>query len=687
MCIEFSKIYLKALKNANKLEYDFSSNARRIKREYNKIIELGIQDLFVDAVQLFQKGELTCEENYCNSAILFLLGVFPKPLGEFTPFINVNSDRLAPIDIDIDVSGERRKEVIDYLHSQMQVAPIMAFNSLDKKSAIKDLGKAYNFPYSMMDAITKSLDEQTPSKFVDALIYKYPNFWEDAQNLEGVIRHCSIHASGLAIFEGTPESNFIALRKAPRTHEVVVDMDGQTLESLGVIKVDILGSLTTDIIQNAAPEGLPPLNEIIYNQEVLDMFKNCDVSGIFQAGGNTNKRVFQIVKPETFQEVVDCISLGRPGTKAQLDAYQSYTPNINNERINELLKDTRGVLLYQEQVLLIAREIGKLTGPEAELLRRGIGKKKDEKFIEPIKNKFIENATEEVGEETAVLLWETMGKHMEYSFNKCHAVAYAAQSFKQMYLKRFYPAHFWASTFRYCKDEEKPEYRYEMIKDGIELLGPSCKNYVSEHSVVDGNKVQLSPSCIKGIDKLPKINIQKLHKANNIFEALQCLNDYTNKQQLLLCKAGFFDAIDNNKENVANIIKGKGQISLFEDAPTSKTRWEMYEEEIELFGFWVKHHPLKGIDFNTTIIDTVLYGGDEVVGIVSDMVIKNDKNSKKMAFFTISDSTYYIKCFMFSNVLSNMEFMPVDGELVIASGRTNGGSFLVNSIERCSVGI
>lgn len=673
-----------SLINIGKFQYEFGNTHKRLLRELHKIKELNLEEdieWLVDTSSRDIHKEFI--KNPSNSLILYLADIVDeKPRGEFIGCCDFISDRLSPIDIDIDVSGIQRNKVVDYIKSKMQAYPILAVNTLSNKVAIKDLGKALGFPYSMMDSITKSIEKGEDSNVINAVKSKYPNFFDETKQLEGAIRHSSKHASGLVIFNGTPEDNYIAMRKVPREHEIMADYDMKAIESIGLMKVDILGSITTDVIDYAcklANITLPGIEELIYDNDLLYEFSSGNVNGIFQAEGHTNKYVFQKVKPETFQEIADCISLARPGTKEQLPAYCNRTPEIDDELIIKLLEDTRGILLYQEQVLKIVQQIGNFNPHDSESLRSAITKKKDESVVQPYKERFIENAKEKIGE-LAEPLWDLIVKHTGYSFNKSHAVAYAVQAMREMYLKINYPVAFWASMIEFCTEEERYEYRNEIAKDGVNILLPSILRPVTKTCIYN-NKIQLSTKTIKGIGD---INLNQVIPSEiTLNNALKFLKEVQKSKLILLAKVGFFDEIDEDRNNILNLVEKQGQLSLLDFEETNKNQINKYQIEKELFGCWITEHPCKNIDVNTKIVDVYRYSDYTAVGVVDKFKIIKDSKNQDMAFLTISDDTYFLNCVIFHLTFSKIENLPYEGQIVYITGRMNNGSFIVNGVTTC----
>lgn len=673
-----SKLIEVAYQNIDKYDYPFGDTLDRLKRE---IVTLGREHL-LDKLIAAHKCQL--EDNPTNSLILYLNGICAEPpYGEFVPIVNVMSDRIAPIDIDIDVSAEYRKNVIDYISMVMNAYPIHAYSTLNKKSAIKDLGKALGLPYSVMDAVAKAEESDGYSNVMNAVLAKYPNFMNEAESLEGAIRHNTIHASGIAVFHGEASDNFISLKKAPRVNDLAVDIDGSALETLGIMKIDILGSATTDTIAETMKLGgveLPSVEELIEDESVIQAFQECNVAGIFQAGGGTNKKVFNLIRPSSFDEVADCISLARPGTKNQVSSYLRHEPTVTNELVLECLKGTRGVLLYQEQVLDIGIKIGGLTGAENETLRRGIGKKKDESFINVIREKFITNATKKMGED-ATPLWDLIASHIGYSFNKSHAYAYAVQSFREMYLKLHAPTAFWCSKLATCNENEQLEYRNELLMQGVKLVPPRIENNFYKYTI-DGNKIFLPLSAMKGINQI-NVTTEDITKCNGIQTLLQLFRaNFSNKIVKNLIAVGFFDSIEPDKDKLFSILENKTQTSMsFDEQQIEKVNINLYELEKELFGYWITEHPMQMIDDVAKIIDTIKYNGDSITGIVETSRKFIDKKGQDMFFVDVSDDTGFVTALIFAGVCKNNGSIPQPGEIITAHGDMSNNAFIVRYYE------
>ena len=648
----------------------------RLQRELDIVRSSGIANEYVAFINKTQGDVL----NINNSLVLWLFEKTSKfPIGEFTPIQNVKTDRLIPIDIDIDISSKRRGDVIDFIKSKMQAYPIVAYNTLSEKSAIKELGRAHKFPFTLTNSITKSLDDLEGNKVLSVFKARNPTFFEEAEELQGSINHVSTHASGIAVFDGEPEDHYIALRKAPKGTELITDIDGEMLGKIGVMKVDLLGSSTTDIIFEAeqlAGTKLPPDEELIEDPMTIDGFHRVDVGGIFQAEGGTNKMVFNRVRPTNFLEVVDCISLARPGTKDWLPAYVNYKDTFESSEINDLLEDTRGTILYQEQVLKISQAIGGLTGTQAENLRSAITKKKMSKEIDKLTEIFLSNAKCVVGDE-AEKLWETISAHVTYSFNKSHAVAYALQSFREMYLKMHHPLEFWCSMLNNCKEDEREIYRYEIAKDGIEILLPGIENTCTSVTIENG-KLRLPVTFIKGLGDSVEIDDLCFYKEGNIHDVIKGLNCVSKKNAEALILTGFFDSIEPDRNKVLEMFELKGQISLFAEFEPKKPI-NVYEVEKENFGFWVTEHPV--IPRGDAIVDVLQFEGDTIVGLVEEVSMTKNKKGDDMMFISISDSSYMAKCIAFSQTIHKMEKIPIVGDIVCARGEFNLGSSLIYNLE------
>jgi len=668
-----------AILKADDYQYVLGNTKERIIREFDEILNEGLIDEFAEAINNGQKIK-----NTCQSIILYLIGLTDEePLCEFVGYSSISTNRISPIDIDIDVSAERRQEVVDFIRSRITAYPIMAFSTINFKSGIKDLGKVVGLPYSVTDAITKSIPDDT-TQCTDELAYNilkqvlaiYPTFFEEADKLNGAIRHCTVHASGIAVFNSDPWENYISLRKAPRKSELVVDADGSAIEKLGLMKIDILGSTATDIIQKTTEmwgEDLPPVDVLINDIDLISGFATEDVIGIFQADGEANKRVFRQVGPRTFNEVMDCISLSRPGAIDQLEAYCSYTPLIKNEEVLKYLSDTRGILLYQEQVIEIAMGIGGLTGEEADILRRCIGKKEDN--LNEIKQKFIDNAREKIGED-ADALWELMQKHVGYSFNKSHAMAYALQAVREKYLQISCPLYFWCNVFALCKEEEKYKYRQPIAAIGAKLFLPSFHEDCNDYRVVNDERgfgIQLPISAVKGLSK-SNIDFNKCRQINDAVAAIQYMQQFYNKKQIeLLIKIGFFDCLDEDRNHLLDIINNNWQTSLeFGDTPSKKEKINQYEIEKELFGYWVTEHPMQIFqDDMDKLVDINRAGEGSAFGIVDKVYV----TSTNHLIITISDDTYAIEVFVHKR---DKKVIPNIGSMVSVNVKSRNGMFYAN---------
>ncbi len=439
----------------------------------------------------------------------------------------LNPDRVSPPDFDIDFCWRERPKVIDYVRDKYgrdSVAQIITFGTLGAKAAIKDVARAMSFPFDESNRITKMVPDELNITISAALekspdlqaIYKkdirVKKLIDIASRLEGLIRHASTHAAGVVITDG-PTTDYVPLYMGSKD-EVTTQYAMGDIEQIGLLKMDFLGlrtltviSDTVKMIEKTTGEKLNIDTIPLDDEDTYKLFQRGDTSGIFQFESGGMRDILRKVQPTVFNDLIALNALYRPGPLGSGMIDQYINRKHGKEKIEyphpameKFLKETYGVIVYQEQVMQIASAMGGFSLGEADLLRRAMGKKKEDVMAAQRKN-FIDGAREKkIDSKTAESVFDLMSHFAGYGFNKSHSTAYALLAYQTAYLKTKYPAHFMAALLTSEKEniDKVAKYIKECKEMGIEVTPPSINISYSDFTVAGGN-ILFGLSAIKGV--------------------------------------------------------------------------------------------------------------------------------------------------------------------------------------------
>lgn len=531
----------------------------------------------------------------------------------------LNPERISMPDVDSDFCYERRQEVIDYVVSKYgkeRVAQIVTFGTMAARAAIRDVGRALNYPYAEVDAIAKAIPMELHMTIERALetnpelkkIYEENDrvkyLIDISRSLEGLPRHSSTHAAGVVI-SSAPVDEYVPLAK--NEDVVVTQFPMTTLEDLGLLKMDFLGLRTLTVIRDAfeiikQTRGAEiDLDNLDYNdKEVYNMIGHGDTQGVFQLESSGMTSFMKELKPSSFEDIIAGISLYRPGPMEQIPKYiknKNHPEEVEylDERLEPILNVTYGIMVYQEQVIKIVQDIGGYSMGRADLVRRAMGKKKHSVMEEERKN-FIYGLTDENGniivpgairngvdEKIAKQLFDLMMDFASYAFNKSHAAAYAVVGYQTAYLKKHYPVEFMCAllTSVMGSNEKVAFYIHACRKMGIDVLPPDINESYTNFSVA-GGKIRFGLAAIKNVGKGA---IQAIISARKEKGNFTCFTDFCEKVNLSdvnkravesMIKSGTFDSFKLKRAQLLNIYEKvidsiisdrrrniEGQMSLF----------------------------------------------------------------------------------------------------------------------------
>ena len=570
----------------------------------------------------------------------------------------LNPERVSMPDIDIDFCYERRQEVIDYVtrkYGKDCVAQIVTFGTLAARGVIRDVGRVMDLPYAYVDSISKMIPQELGITIDKALkmnpdlkkLYDtdetVTNLIDMAKRLEGLPRHCSMHAAGVVICQ-KPVDEYVPLSRAA-DGTITTQFIMTTLEELGLLKMDFLGLRTLTVIQNAvllARRKQPELNinQIDYNdQKVLDYIGTGKTDGVFQLESAGMKGFMKELKPHNLEDVIAGISLYRPGPMDFIPQYirgknDSSSITYDCPQLEPILAPTYGCIVYQEQVMQIVRNLAGYTLGRSDLVRRAMSKKKASVMEKERQNFVYGNEAEGVpgciangiDEATANKIYDEMIDFAKYAFNKSHAAAYAVVSYQTAYLKYYYPVEFMAALMTSVIDFPNKVAEYILVcrQMGIKILPPDVNCGMYGFSV-DNGAIRYGLSAIKSVGRPVIESLVREREENGQYRSLKDFMERNSPQMNKravenFIKAGALDCLDGNRrqkmlvyqkisDSISQDKKNSlaGQMSLFdlvseEDKKEFEIRMPDVEEfgkeellgyEKEVLGIYLSGHPLE----------------------------------------------------------------------------------------------
>lgn len=638
----------------------------------------------------------------------------------------LNPERVNMPDFDVDFCQENRYKTIEYVQEKYgfdHVAQIITYGKLQSKAVIRDVARVLQMPYSQADKISKMIPAGAQGKnpTLPEALEMVPELEELRQNdpqvnklfeiaikLEGLYRNSGMHAAGVVIGD-RPLEQLVPLYKDPRADMPVTMYDMKYVEETGLIKFDFLGLKTLTVIQRAVDwikraQGIDLDMEAVPldDAETYKMLQDGKTTAVFQFESAGMKDVHKQIKPDRFEDLIAIVSLYRPGP---MDNIPTFIKRKHGEeeiqylhpKLEPILKETYGIMVYQEQVMMIARELGGYTMGGADKLRKVMGKKmRDE--IPKQRIMFTEGAIKNgIDEEVAKSIFDQMEKFASYGFNKSHAAAYSLVSYHTAYLKAHFPVEFMCAVMDLdiTNTDKLAGFKAECKAMGIEVLKPDINESLAKFSVQDG-KLRYALGAIKGVGES---NMNAIVEAREKGGKFKDISDFINrvdakqlnrKQLEQLIKAGAFDSIEKKRGKLfANIdlilknissatdMKTSVQSSLFgveeysskvklSDAPD----WPDLEKlrlEAAAIGFYLSAHPLDiyadsmkklGVKTCQEVLANIRTGDSikaNIAGCVESFQKRIAKSGNKYAFLGLSDTTQNFEGMMFSDALVKYE--------------------------------
>lgn len=708
----------------------------RIEYEMSVIASKGFCSYFLitwDFVNYARSRGIPCgaRGSACSSVLGYCLGLSdPDPLRYGLYFERfMDPDRHEMPDIDIDMCQNGREEVIEYVRSKYgHVAQIITYGTLKAKAAVKDVARVLGLGFEEANAITKLIPDELKMT-IDKALAQEPalkelcdkdeqvrKVIEISRRLEGLARHTSVHAAGVVVSD-KPLDELIPLYQPAGSDQVVTQYDGPSVEACGLLKMDFLGLRTLTVIERARQLAERNHNVTIdldhldlTDQRVYDLFARGETKGIFQFESGGMRDVLMRMRPNRIEDLIAANALYRPGPMVHIDAYVARKHGEHwstpHPIMTEVLGETFGIMVYQEQVSRLVNRLGGIELKRAFRLAKAISKKKTA-MIESEREPFLEGAVESgLSRDKAEELFENILRFGGYAFNKAHSTGYALLAFKTAFVKVYYPVEYMASrmTFDMAFTDKLTSHLDECKRLGITVEPPDVNTCESQFTVVktQGGKprIRFGLAAVKGVGEKAVAAIVEARGEGGPFRSIF---DFCERVDLAavnrsvvegLIKCGGFDstgamrkglmvALDDAIARGASAAADRraGQMSLFgggegaaaeqPDPPIPPEEWteaEMLAHEKATLGFYITRHPLASheellLKYATAMsVDLKQFeDGAEVTlgGIISKMrtvITKSGRNAgSKMGIFTLEDLRGQVEAVVFARDLEEWQ--------------------------------
>jgi DNA polymerase-3 subunit alpha len=656
----------------------------------------------------------------------------------------LNPERISLPDIDMDFCGRRRAEMIEYVtnkYGQENVCQIITFGTMAARGAIRDVGRVLEVPLPEVDRIAKMIPLGPDSTIAEALKSvpelralrdrnsKIAQLLAIAQGIEGQVRHPSIHAAGIVITP-KPLVEFLPLYQSVKG-EITTQFAMSEVESLGLLKMDLLGLRNLTVIDDALKlirNGTG--REIAINDLPLDdaktfqVFQAGNTDGVFQFESPGMKDLLRRFRPEEFRDLIALNALYRPGPlkSGMTDEFihrRNHPERVAYEppELEPILKETRGIIVYQEQVMRIATDLAGFSLAGADLLRKAMGKK-DKETMKAQKQKFVQGARKKgISQAKADKLFEQIKEFAEYGFNKSHSAAYAFLAYQTAYLKAHYPVHFLAALLTSEAERgatpQVVKYINECHEMGIQVLPPDVNKSEFRFTVEDGN-IRFGLAAVKGIGQGAVEDLVSARRSRGPFGSpFDLFRDHdtkvlNRKAVESLIKAGAFDPLGWKRSQCYHLLdrmiefghelqkaRASRQSLLFgsgeaepPDIPQEVREMREWEEshllsyEMDALGFYITGHPLAR--YKDRLRKLVSHGLGEIdderdfdkeiraAGIITALKPLKTKKDERMAAFTLEDLTGRIEAVAFPECYGKFGAYLREGQLIWVKGKYLG---------------
>jgi DNA polymerase-3 subunit alpha len=754
------KVWL-PMQEAGTLRYTMEDYQARITREFSVIRKMGFQDYFLitwDFIKYAKENNIPVgpgRGSAAGSLVAYCLGITDiDPLQYDLLFERfLNPERISMPDIDIDFCIRGRGEVINHvtqLYGRESVCQIITFGTMASRAALKDVGRALNMPYGDVEKIAKLIPppirgrnvsisqatEMVPElKAAISSDPKVKDLVDLALKLEGCARHSSVHAAGVVI-SPKPLHEIVPVAVSAKD-ELTSQYSMNDLEKVGMLKMDFLALTTLTVINDCLLSlkartgieidwGTIPLND----EKTMQLFGDGRTDAVFQFESGGMQEICRKLKPKELEDLSALNALYRPGPidGGMIDDYIARHRGEKQVRylipqMKEILENTYGVLVYQEQIMQLAQKLAGYSLGEADMMRRAMGKKKREEMAVH-EEKFVSGAVGNgIAKDKAESIFKLMAQFADYGFNRSHSIAYAYLAFQTAYLKAHYPAYFYAAVLSHEADDSAKVYKYstELRSMGLRLLPPDV-NESDEGFTPSDEAVRFGLNAIKGIGSSTVkavVDARQEVKFTSLFDFVSRIDQGAIGRRGLesLITSGAFDSLIPENTTVgqwrANLFAGidvalsvsqkawsdreRGQNALFgsdnaadvfdQELPTVRawTQNEISTQEKAAVGFYLSVHPLdnyKDIVAGLRIRNIVDHGelrpGETIVlaGIVSSFQVRQSKKGNRFCMFRFEDESGGVKCLAWSEAYGKYSQLLKNDELLIIEGRVESAEGL-----------
>jgi DNA polymerase III subunit alpha len=648
----------------------------------------------------------------------------------------LNPERIAPPDIDMDFCTNRRAEVIDYVakkYGRDSVCQIITFGTMAARGVIRDVGRSLDIPYAEVDRIAKLIPEE-PNATIDLALAQEPRLKEEMTNpqisnlieigkrLEGLSRHASTHAAGVVIAP-KPLVELLPLQKTNK-EEITTQYSMKDLEAIGLLKMDFLALTTLTVLDSAVrrireEKGINlDLSSIpLTDPTVFDLFAEGKTNGVFQFESGGMKAELRRLKPERFEDLIALNALYRPGPMDMIPEFIKRKQGLIEVQyphpvLEEILKETYGVIVYQEQVMQIASKMAGFSLGQADILRKAMGKKKAD-VMTSMRDKFLQGAVHNnISKQAAAQVFDLMEQFAQYGFNKSHSTAYALLAYQTAYLKVHYPLQFMASllTSEIGNTDKIVMYIAECKGMGIPVLPPDINESAVDFRSTAGT-IRFGMLAIRNVGEAAIRSVLEFRNQHghfrNLFQFCEEVDSRTLNKRVLesLIKSGALDSLGWKRSQCVAMVdtaieygqkarrdRESGQRGLFADAvlggaaiaepaPPGIPEWEVEQRlafEKETLGFYVSGHPLDRFAMEVSrfskksIADFISEGKSvecRIAGIVTDFRTRRTKKGDLMGVFTLEDLTGAVETVVFPNSYPKFEPYMTSDCPILVSGR------------------
>ncbi len=669
----------------------------------------------------------------------------------------LNPERVSMPDFDIDFCQDRRDEVIRYVQDKYgadRVAQIITFGKLQARAVLRDVGRVLGMPYGYVDKISKlvpfnpakpptlaqALEAEPELRRLQKEDEQVETLLDIGMKLEGLYRHASTHAAGVVIGD-RPLDRLVPLYRDPRSDMAATQFSMKYAETAGLVKFDFLGLKTLTVLQRAVEHierrgiEIDLLHLPLDDRKTYRMLGKGDTVGVFQLESSGMRDVLRQMRPDTFEDIIALVALYRPGPMDNIPRYIACKqgkekPDYLHPDLEEILKETFGVMIYQEQVMQIAQVLSGFTLGSADLLRRAMGKKIKEE-MDAQRSAFVDGAAERgVDRAQASQIFDQVDKFAGYGFNKSHAAAYALIAYQTAWLKANYPVEFFAAsmTLDLGNTDKLNVFKQEIEKQGIVLLPPDINDSDvafsprSPATEEGGGSIRYALSAIKNVGSAAMEAVVAERKNGGAFAdvfdfAERVGSKAANKRQLEnLIRAGSFDGLDANRRrlvegvdvllraaNTAERERNNPQESLFggdsgavvvqhEKLPEIDD-WpaiERLNQEFDSIGFYLSAHPLDayggaldriGVTRFETLTAASAGSTPKLAGIFSSKQERTSAKGNRFAFLQLSGISGAFEVVVFSETLAAARDLLVPGKplLLTCDARADSDGVRLNA--------